>query len=608
MDLQATFSATMLAEAFAAHGDFPFPVTAWQRSGPRLPHQIEVARRQLAAPWPSLTLGSYLRYYRDGDRSEYERPYFNRRRRVGAAAIACAASGEAVFAADAADGVWLICDEASWCVPAHARHSLPPDVPSRLPPTGSGGFIDLFNCETAMVLAETCQLIAAQLDAVDCRIVPRAREEIRRRILDPLLAGTTPGWFDGGNNWSVWCASSSIIAAGFALHGEPETWGRLVHRLLGVLDRYVNRQGADGGCDEGVMYWSVAGGCIIRALEEVRARTGGQIDGWNADPRLAEIMRFPARMHLGGGTFPAFADGHHQVRLAPGMLSAAAERTGSPELHATACLLDDPLRAGEIDIPAVGDLLVNQLRALCWFDGRPARAMAEPSDAWLPDLQVLTAHGGGTALAAKGGHNAENHNHNDVGQFVVHRHGVPLVVDAGRGDYTAQTFGPRRYELWWTRGSGHAVPQIDGHEQIAGHERKAAAVACTSQAASAGLSLDLAACYPAAAGLRSLRRSVALNRADGSVRLEDAVDAGRSVAYVLPLLLTGQPRPDGDGAWLVEHHGQRVRIAAGRPLAASIAEVPLDETMLRSWSKLWRLTLRAELAAGGSAVVMISPA
>jgi hypothetical protein len=101
---------------------------------------------------------------------------------------------------------------------------------------------------------------------------------------------------------------------------------------------------------------------------------------------------------------------------------------------------------------------------------------------------------------------------------------------------------------------------------------------------------------------------VALTRADGSVRLGDTVDAGRSVAYALPLLLTGCPVADGAGAWLVEHEGQRVRIAAERPMAASIEEVPLDETMIRSWSKLWRLTLRTELAAGGSTGVTISPA
>lgn len=608
MDLQGTFSTALLAEAFAKHGAFPFAPSAWNRSSPRLDAQIACTRRHLASPWPSLTVNEYLRHFRDGNRSGYEQHYFERRRRLGAAALACAASGDRTLAAEAADGIWLVCEESTWCVPAHARHSLAPEPSNRLPGPGSGGAIDLFNCETAMVLAEVCQLIAPELDDIDARIVPRVREEIRRRIIDPLLSGTLWGWQDGHNNWSVWCASSAIIAAGFALSGEPRTWAALVHRMLGVVDRYVNGQPADGGCDEGVMYWGVAGGCVIRALEEVRARTGGLVDGWSLDPRIAEIMRFPARMHMGRGTCPAFADGHQHIRLATGPLAIAAERTASPELLALAQAISDPCADGDTARPGVGDLIIRQLRALTWYDGRPAQPPATLVDTWLPDLQVMVVHGGGTSLAAKGGHNAENHNHNDIGQFVIHRHGVPLVVDAGRGDYTAQTFSARRYELWWPRGSGHAVPQIDGHEQQTGHESKARAVTCTRNATEAALSLDLAACYATAASVASLQRHVVLTRADGSVRLTDTVDAGRTVAYTLPLLTTACPQPAGEHAWTISQDSQTVRIVADALLSGSVEEVPLDDTMRRMWQRLWRLTLRGTLPAGGVAGIRIEPA
>lgn len=607
MDLQTAFPVNLLAEAYARHGAFPFAPDRWQRVGQRLEAQVAEAGAHLGQPWPVLPLSGYLRHFRDGDRSAYETPYFARRRRLGASALACAAGGGPDFAADAADGIWLVCEESTWCVPAHARHSLAADTSSHLPGPGSGGAIDLFNCETALVLAETCQLIAPQLDAIDPRIVARAREEVRRRVIDPLLAGTMCWWQDGHNNWSVWCASSAIIAAGFACAGDPRTWAVLVHRMLGVVDRYVDRQPSDGGCDEGVMYWGVAGGCVIRALEEVRARTGGAADGWKRDPRIAEIMRFPARMHMGGGTCPAFADGHPHIHLGTGQLAVAAERTGSPELLALAQAISDPAGDGRVATPGVGDLITRQLRALAWYDGRPAVAAAAPADAWLPDLQVLVAHGGGTALAAKGGHNAENHNHNDIGQFVIHRHGVPLLVDAGRGDYTAQTFSHRRYELWWTRGSGHAVPQIDGHEQQPGGECAALAVTCRRDDACAALSLDLARCYPTAAGLHRLLRTISLNRGDGAVRLDDVIDAGRPVAYALPLLTTACPRTDGPRTWLVGMAGQCVRILADASLSGTVEEVPLDTTMRRSWPQLWRLTLRGGLAPGASAGFTVLP-
>ncbi len=136
MDLQGTFSTALLAEAFAKHGAFPFAPQHWKRSGPRLDSHAADARGHLGRPWPTLILNDYLRYYRDGNRSEYEKTYFNRRRRLGSAALALAAGGDHAFAAEAADGIWLVCEESSWCLPAHARHGLAADIPSRLPPTG----------------------------------------------------------------------------------------------------------------------------------------------------------------------------------------------------------------------------------------------------------------------------------------------------------------------------------------------------------------------------------------------------------------------------------------------------------------------------------------
>ncbi|MEK7412472.1 MAG: heparinase II/III family protein, partial [Planctomycetota bacterium] len=448
---------------------------------------------------------------------------------------------------------------------------------------------------------------ASALAAIDPRIVERARCEIRRRLIDPILAGATPRWTTAPNNasnWAPWCASSLIAAAGFACANEPAMWGRLVHRMLGVVDHYVNVQGADGGCDEGVMYWNVAGGCVVRALEEVRVRTGGIVDGWS-DAKLREIMRFPTRMHLGNCWFPAFADCNARVRLAGGVLARAAERVGALELNALAWTMSDPAQEMYINGNGVGDLLQMQLRNLFWLDATAPSSAPALVDAWLPDLQVMVAHAAGTSLAVKGGHNRENHNHCDIGQFVIHRNGHPMLVDAGRGDYTAQTFGPKRYELWWTRGSGHAVPQIDGYEQIVGREHAARAVSHQEDSRYSSMTMDLAACYAATANLRSLIRTVTLQRTDGTVRLVDRVDAGKSVLYLLSLLTPTEPKADGNGGWIIENAGQRMRISGSAALNAQRSAAELDSTLRHTWSELWRLTWSGTLAAGASAEITI---
>ena len=51
--------------------------------------------------------------------------------------------------------------------------------------------------------------------------------------------------------------------------------------------------------------------------------------------------------------------------------------------------------------------------------------------------------------------------------------GVPVVVDAGRPTYTAQTFGPDRYDIWTMQSSWHNVPEIRGAAQAVGNRHAA---------------------------------------------------------------------------------------------------------------------------------------
>ena len=65
------------------------------------------------------------------------------------------------------------------------------------------------------------------------------------------------------------------------------------------------------------------------------------------------------------------------------------------------------------------------------LEAEPAQPL--PRDVWLPDIQVMTArdragNADGFYVAAKGGHNAESHNHNDVGHCIVFIGGKPLIV------------------------------------------------------------------------------------------------------------------------------------------------------------------------------------
>jgi hypothetical protein len=201
-------------------------------------------------------------------------------------------------------------------------------------------------------------------------------------------------------------------------------------------------------------------------------------------------------------------------------------------------------------------------------------------------------------LAAKGGHNGEHHNHNDVGSFVVASDGVPVIVDAGRPTYTAATFGPHRYDIWTMQSSWHNVPEVGGHAQFAGAEFAARDVTAAVGESSSQLEMEIADAYPLAAGIRSWRRVARLERgaADSPARVvvEDAWDIAAGASVVLHILVAGEPVISNDSARIVPLDGATPLIVRWpHDATASIATRELDDSMLSAvWgSRLHRIEL-----------------
>jgi hypothetical protein len=148
MRLADCFTAARLAEHLRAWR--PYPPAADRRYWERVPgetreHLLAQAAPFSERPWPLLTATLYGRFKADGDRQAYERPYFARRDKLIAAVLTAVLTGDA-GTADITDGIWLLCEESTWCLPAHQPGGLPdPDNPH----------VDLFAAETAALLAWT---------------------------------------------------------------------------------------------------------------------------------------------------------------------------------------------------------------------------------------------------------------------------------------------------------------------------------------------------------------------------------------------------------------------------------------------------------------------
>jgi hypothetical protein len=443
---------------------------------------------------PALTYSDYRLFRHSGDRRKFETPYFLRRAKLTAAALRLFL-GQTDLKAIVQDYIWAICEESNWVLPAHEND-----------------LIDLFSAETGFLLAE---LMVALGDTLDAEIRARVRQEIDRRIFDPYLRyhHRAIWWYKSGLNWNGVC-NSSVAATFLLLEPEPKRVARALEIALAGLQVFLETAfEKDGSSNEGVAYWYYGLINFVALSEILRARTGGAMDLLASD-HLGRIAAFPSKMLLSGSSFVTFSDCDETLHFEPGIIARLAERTGEDSLLG----LLQPSRPAEHN-----RWFPMHLRNLLWWDGQ-YHPVGQVSDTFLPvggivRLTSSTPQGDPVVVAIKAGHNAENHNHNDIGSLIVHAGDETLLTDPGRGLYTRQYFGPERYENLFASSYGHSVPRIGGRLQQEGHEFQGEFVNVDFSNPEKQVEIEFARAYPIGQ-LDSARRKITLDEV-GTAWLED---------------------------------------------------------------------------------------
>ncbi len=194
------------------------------------------------------------------------------------------------------------------------------------------------------------------------------------------------------------------------------------------------------------------------------------------------------------------------------------------------------------------------------------------ADFWFPDTEVAGARDKegsfmGFFFGAKGGFNAESHNHNDVGSCLMYFDGKPCLIDLGREEYVAKTFSSRRYEIWTMQSGYHNLPVINGTDQMQGANYKAKNSTFTANAKSATFTTEIAGAYPEGAKVKSWVRSYTLNRGKSFVisdkyelnAVTDAVTSSNLITYCkVTQVKPGLLKFEGDGFTLNMTYNSRV--------------------------------------------------
>ena len=484
---------------------------------------IKKADEYLDAPIPFLPLSLYKEFQTNGNRVNYENRYFERREMLVYLALAEGQERKGRFTDKLCDVIWAICEETSWLIPAHASCAPALGDLGGVPYTYKSDYlhgIDLFAAGTAASFTNALILCRDILDEVNPIISERMEYEINERIFKPFyncIFGWSGAKGNKVNNWCPWIVSNILYTVA-VLENNISLRTLALNKCISYLDNFIGGYNEDGGCDEGPTYWNVAGAALFDALEVIYDMTGGKISIFD-EPIIKAIGEYEAKFNIDDDRYINFADAGGRCRPDGYLMARYGRRCGSAMLEAFGKTTSNKNNYA-ISLNNGYRTLKNAMT--------PPYPSSEKTKAekfvFFPNLKVMISRESedtaeGMFLAMKSGHNAESHNHNDVGNFVVYRNGQPVIIDVGVGAYTKQTFSPDRYKLWFMQSGYHNLPSINGVDQRNGENFTATDSVYNPEDGS--FSAEIGGAYPTDAGIISYRRSALLK--DGEAVINDVI-------------------------------------------------------------------------------------
>ncbi len=542
---------------------------------------IAEAEKLLAEPIPDQPDDLFLEFSKTGNRTHWQDVSGRRRGRVTTLVLAECLENKGRFVPAFEQVVAALCAERTWLMPAHDGNLANFQ--------GKTIDIDLASSALGWDFATADYWLGERLSPPTRQLL---RDNVVRRVVEPYRAMARAErplnwWMLTTNNWNAVCLAG-VTGAALALLDSREDRAFFIAAAEQYSRNFLKGFTSDGYCSEGVGYWDYGFGHYVLLAETIRQATGGGVDLFAGDAARVPAT-YGARIEIINGVCPAFADCGVTARPDARIMQFVNRIYG----------LGLPQYA-ELDESPGGALSETGIRAFpnSASQAPPAQAAAAGQKLrdWFDQAGILIARPGegGTAVmgvALKGGHNAEHHNHNDVGSYVVVLGARPVLLDPGSETYTARTFSARRYESNVLNSYGHPVPIVAGKLQREGRDAQGKVLQADFTDQTDTLKLDIASAYPVPE-LKKLERTFVYSREGrGSLKVTDAVAFATPQAFGTAFITLGEWRrfdvaqrgepvepQTADNELVVYDFDQavRVKIEASGPVKVGAAEIKED--------------------------------
>lgn len=440
--------------------------TAWEQLDSSLVSLlVKDGERCAEESWPALTATDYLDFTRTGGRAFFEGKLFARRTLLNSMLLAECAEHQGRFLDSVLNGIWSICEETSWCLPAH--NSYIRDTPQLPLPDVRRPVIDLFSAETGAVLSNARYLLKQELDEISPSVSILVDKVLDERIFTPYLKEHFWWMGDGKshmNNWTVWCTQNVLLTAAFSDISE-ELRRSIFLKACESLDYFLAEYGEDGCCDEGAQYFHHAGLCLFGCMEILNAVTDGHFLSLYEEPKIKNIASYIVQVHAAGPYYINFADCSPIAGQCGAREYLFGKRTGNSRLMGLAAgdfrNSRDPLLKNEQN-------LFYRLQTIFSAQEMTDYVTDEPNtgdNIYYPSTGLFITRDSRFCLAVKAGDNDDSHNHNDTGSFTIYKNGQPLFADIGVETYQKKTFSEERYSIWTMQSQYHNLISFAGCDE-----------------------------------------------------------------------------------------------------------------------------------------------
>ncbi|MGC4233529.1 MAG: heparinase II/III family protein [Niabella sp.] len=470
-------------------------------------------------PFPELTEAIYMTYYKGKDSETSKRFIMKRRMLLTKMVWAECLTNKGRYMPAIINALRNIVNTRSWTFPAEDREKTNWE--------GKRYTIGLSSSAYGSDMAQALYLLNSRLPG---DLKEQIKTALHQRIFMPVLHAVNTGNVnnefrslkDIGNHNPVELAN--VLGAAFAVLEDKQQRAVFAAIAEKYSVNYFESYLDDGYCTEGIGYYSYGFTHYVFLRELLWQATYGKIDLFQR-PKVAKMARFAPAMEIINGVYPAISDCEQYIKPWQQLMYYLNKNSDLrlSEYSRLSTYIEQP--------------------SLCWmmfFFPNATSASAYPNsdnsfkslpvrdyfnDAGVLTVRPLPGSPFNMGATLKGGNNAEQHNHNDLGSYSIVVGNELITGDAGLATYTPKYFTKERYDLFKTTSSyGHNVPLINGIQQFAGKDAAARIIKTGFSDQQDEFAMDLASAYKAN-NLKKLVRTFSYDRGSkhtpGYLRVRD---------------------------------------------------------------------------------------